>query len=79
MSRQHGEGKGYRDALMRLDLLAIVDASPSPSRAIRQRAASDKDMIELQILEVVIRCRPERLSDTALPYLLIVACRPIGL
>ena len=47
ISRRHGEGKGYLDALTRLDLLAIENASPFPSRAIRQRAASDKDMVEL--------------------------------
>lgn len=79
MSRQHGGGKGYLDALMRLDLLAIEDASPFPSRAIRQRPASDKNMIDRWILEVMIRCKPERLSDTLLSYLLIVGYRPIGL
>jgi len=79
VSRQHGEGKGYLDALMTLDLLAIEDASPFPSRAIRQRPASDKDMIELWALEVMVRCRPERLSDMVLSYLLIVRYRPIGL
>jgi hypothetical protein len=55
-------------------LLAIEDASPFPSRAIRQRAASDKDMIELSDLRVMIRCRPERLSDTVMSYLLNPDC-----